>query len=120
MRRFLLLNFEGDIKKKYTGKNPMQAAKKAFTQIYKTSGSDEYSSIFSIQEEENENKTFTYEGKRIKVSREDERKKTGLNYKTTVKTFREKSEIKPKKDTPYKPPVADIERKIIPNNIKYG
>jgi len=83
---------------RYTGKNPMQAGKKAFTKIYRASGvSDKkLSYVFSIQEVTSGggSKVFTYIGVREKlqnpktVSRGDS--SYAVNYTSTVKAYRKK------------------------------
>ena len=68
---------------RYTGKNPMQAAKKAFTRICRVAtAGGECTYIFSIQEttQTSSKKSFTYRGVRTELEKPQEVKKGDTTY----------------------------------------
>jgi len=79
---------------RYTGKNPMQAAKKAFTRICKASSVDNCAYIFTIQESTagKTNKMFIYRGVREKLDKPLDVSKGDssfqVNFSTTVRSYR--------------------------------
>lgn len=81
----------------YTGNNPMQAAKKAFTRICRSvtdGGSCSY--IFSVKETSrgSKGKTFTYRGERVELDEPKELKKGNSTFKirfnTSLKAYKGK------------------------------
>jgi len=123
----------------YSGKNPMQAAKKAFTRISKSSGKDQCVYIFSMQEinTTKDAKIFTYRGVREKLEKPLDVNKGEssfqVNFKTTVRSYKTGNNEKPVKKTkkvanlPEEPtkteiakisPAPKIAKKIIPPRVK--
>jgi len=93
---------------RFLGTSPMQAAKKAFTQITRNlSKGKECKYIFSIQETTHGSKKrqFTYCGTKTRLSKPTEISKNGnsykIDFKTDVKSFREtKTDRKKKTEKP--------------------
>lgn len=79
---------------RFSGATPMQAAKKAFTQICRASGEGEHEFIFSITESTRGkgSKQFTYRGIRTKLDVPNTVKKDGnsfnINYDSNVKAYK--------------------------------
>lgn len=118
----------------YAGKNPMQAAKKVFTHLAKTSQCSDCSYIFSIAEmrDDSKIKTFTYKGSREKLKEPIVKTKDNstfhVNYNTVVRSHKlatavctthdeDKQQIWAPSDCDSADPGPIIAKKIIPPRI---
>jgi len=73
---------------RYTGTTPMQAGKKAFSNLARISKKDDCEFVFSIQEttKDSNKKTFNYVGKRKKLAKPQVVKRGGSEYKVRYET----------------------------------
>ena len=86
---------------RFSGNTPMQAAKKAFTQIARASGQEESSFSFSVVESTSgsSGKEFHYQGSRSRLAEPQFINKAGtqipINFKNEVKSRKVEGDVKP-------------------------